>query len=146
MNKTEVTTNGDLGHWIVDGEIPTIVPFGFIYCVTNKQTNIKYIGKKQCLTIKKRPALKGKKRKRSELCQTDWRQYTSSSNTVNTDIERLGKNQFEFRILRFCKNKAELAYFEIEEQIKREALLRPNEYYNGIINVRVGRRGLPLHE
>ena len=50
---------------------------------------------------------------------------------------KLGKEQFEFKILRTCGSKWELAYFEIKEQIARDVLLNDN-YYNGIINVRIG--------
>ena len=64
--------------------------------------------------------------------------YTSSSNYLNEDIVTYGKDKFIFKILRACRSKWELAYFEIKEQLEREVLLR-NNYYNGIINVRIGR-------
>jgi len=40
--------------------------------------------------------------------------------------------------LRACGSKWELAYFEIKEQLEKNVLLR-DDYYNGIINVRIGR-------
>lgn len=128
----------DLGHW--EGLLTEeTIPYGFIYEITNMSNNRKYIGKKQCQSIRKRPPLKGKKNKRHQVIETDWRTYTSSSNELNKDIEELGKNNFTFKILQWCDSKWELAYNEMKLQVEREVLLK-EEYYNGIINVRIGKR------
>ena len=97
----------------------------------------RYIGKKQCMSKLKRKPLKGKKRKRIEIIETDWRSYTGSSVELNKDIDTYGKDKFTFTILKVCGSKWELAYEEIKEQMLREVLLR-EEYYNGIVNVRIG--------
>jgi hypothetical protein len=129
----------DLGHWIVSEKISIDeYTFGFIYRITNKINNKKYIGKKQCKSKLKRRPLKGKKNKRIEIKESDWRSYTSSSNDLNEDILKHGKENFTFEIIKVCMSKWELAYFEIKEQIEQNVLLR-NDYYNGIINVRIGR-------
>jgi hypothetical protein len=130
----------DTGHWecsIINES--TEVPFGFIYLITNKTTNKKYIGKKECLTVKKRAPLKGKKNKRHETVETDWKVYTSSSRQLNEDIEEQGKDNFTFEILMFCDSKWQLAYEETKIQFEKEVILR-DDYYNGIINCRIGRR------
>lgn len=129
----------NLGHWVL-GESCSFdgSSFGFIYEITNTVNNKKYIGKKQCLSKLKRPPLKGKKNKRIELKESDWRVYTSSSAELNEDIKKYGKDKFLFKIIRPCNSKWELAYFEIKEQLDRNVLLR-KDYYNGIINVRIGR-------
>lgn len=127
----------DLGHWITSIPIPEH-PYGFIYLITNLVTNKKYIGKKQMQTTKKRPPLKGKTRKRSYVTETDWKFYTSSSNEVNKDISIYGKDKFKFEILQFCNSKSALAYFEAKQQFDREVLLK-EDYYNGIINLRIGK-------
>lgn len=128
----------DLGHW--QGLLTEdTIPYGFIYEITNLTNNRKYIGKKQCQSVKKRPPLKGKKNKRHEIVETDWKTYTSSSNELNKDIEELGKDKFSFKILSWCDSKWELAYNEMKVQVEREVLLK-DEYYNGIINVRIGKR------
>ena len=127
----------DLGHWETTLDIPEN-PYGMVYIITNTKTDKKYIGKKQILTLKKRPPLKGKKRKRISIVETDWKNYTSSSNELNEDIKKYGKENFKFQILRFCDNKSQMAYFEAKEQFDREALLR-EDYYNGIINLRLGK-------
>jgi hypothetical protein len=128
----------DTGHWILEEGIQIKEDtFGFIYEITNTVTNKKYIGKKQCISRFKRKPLKGKKNKRIDYKESDWRKYTSSSNELNADIEKYGKDKFIFKILRACGSKWENAYFEIREQLERNVLLR-DDYYNGIINVRIG--------
>ena len=129
----------DLGHWEGVLEEYIDLPYSFIYKITNLTNDKKYIGKKQCQSIRKRPPLKGKKNKRHEKIETDWKTYTSSSNELNKDLEQLGKANFKFEILRWCDSKWELSYYEARLQFKEEVLLR-NDYYNGIINVRIGGR------
>ena len=129
----------DLGHWEGVLEESLELPYGFIYKITNLTNDKKYIGKKQCQSIRKRPPLKGKKNKRHEKIETDWKTYTSSSSELNKDLEQLGKDNFKFEILRWCDSKWELSYYEARLQFKEEVLLR-NDYYNGIINVRIGGR------
>ena len=129
----------ELGHWILsEGVNIDENTFGFIYEITNTITNKKYIGKKQCKSKLKRKPLKGKKNKRIEIKESDWKEYTSSSTELNEDIVKYGKSKFIFKILKTCASKWELAYKEISEQISRQVLLR-DDYYNGIINVRIGR-------
>ena len=83
-----------------------------------------------------RQPLKGKKRKRIEHVESDWKTYTSSSKVLCEDIESIGKTKFTFEILLTCENKFELAYHEARIQFEREVLLR-EDYYNGIINLRI---------
>ena len=89
----------DLGHWEGLLEENTDLPYGFIYKITNLTNDMKYIGKKQCKSIRKRPPLKGKKNKRRYEIETDWKSYTSSSNQLNEHIRVLGKGNFKFEIL-----------------------------------------------
>lgn len=130
----------DLGHWEVCCFSPNdefiAQQYGFIYLITNTVTNKMYIGKKQMKTIKKRPPLKGRKNKRCEEIETDWRTYSSSSNDVNGDIEKYGKDKFKFQIIMFCTSKWELAYHEARLQFEYKVLLR-EDFYNGIINLRI---------
>ena len=129
----------DLGHWntsliIEEGNIP----YGFIYKITCLPTGRKYIGKKQCKSILKRRPLKGKKNKRHEVIETDWKIYTSSSRELNEDISKYGKDSFNFEIIEICDSKFTLAYREAKIQFDEEVLLR-DDYYNGIINLRVSK-------
>ena len=128
----------DTGHWLInEGVYIHENMFGFIYEITNKINDKKYIGKKQCIRKIKRKPLKGKTRNRIDHKESDWKTYTSSSNELNEDIQKHGKENFEFRILKVCGSKWELGYEEIKEQIAKD-VLRRDDYYNGIINVRIG--------
>ena len=127
----------DLGHWKCEEHWDEL-PFGFVYIITNCSNGMKYIGKKQIVKKTRRPPLKGKKRKRIIVGESDWKTYTGSSDRLNADIEKLGKNQFNFEIIRSCGTKSELAYMETFYQFQAEALIR-EDYYNGILNVRIGK-------
>jgi hypothetical protein len=56
---------------------------------------------------------------------------------LNADVEELGEENFTREILHYCQSKGMLSYLEAKEQFDREVLLS-DDYYNGIINVRVG--------
>jgi hypothetical protein len=127
----------DLGHWVSTVAVPSAA-YGFVYCITNIEEQRMYVGKKQMQSILKQRPLKGKTKKRHKVVETDWKTYTSSSNELNGDITRLGKDKFKFEIIRFCCSKSELAYYEAKEQFDREVLLR-EDYYNGMINLRIGK-------
>ena len=129
----------DLGHWqLNEGVTASEDFFGFIYEITNSIDGKKYIGKKQCHSRLKRKPLKGKKRNRIDYVDSDWREYTSSSNELNEDIKKHGKDKFQIKIIKICNSKWALAYYEIKEQIEKDVLLR-EDYYNGIVNVRIGK-------
>jgi len=129
----------DNGHWILNESVEiTEETFGFIYEITNLVTNKKYIGKKQCFSRIKRKPLKGRTRNRIDSKESDWKTYTSSSNDLNEEIKKHGKENFTFKILRTCDSKWALAYYEIKEQIDRDVLFK-DEYHNGIINCRIGK-------
>jgi hypothetical protein len=128
----------DTGHWLINENVYIFENmFGFIYEITNKVNGKKYIGKKQCVRKIRRKPLKGKTRNRIDQKESDWKTYTSSSKELNEDIQKYGKENFEFRILKVCGSKWELGYEEIKEQIAKD-VLRRDDYYNGIINVRIG--------
>lgn len=110
---------------------------GFIYLITNLITNRKYIGKKLAKFKTTKPPLKGKKNKRRGHKESDWRDYWGSSDKLNEDVAALGTDKFTREILYFCKSRAEMSYLEAKEQFDRR-VLETDDYYNGIINVRVG--------
>ena len=110
---------------------------GFVYLITNLTDNRKYVGKKLSKFKTTKPPLKGKKNKRRGTKESDWRDYWGSSDKLLADVEKLGKNNFTREILYFCKSRGEMSYLEAREQFERR-VLETDEYYNGIINVRVG--------
>jgi hypothetical protein len=110
---------------------------GFVYLITNLTNNKKYVGKKLAKFKTTKPPLKGKKNKRRGYKESDWREYWGSSDRLNEDIKVLGEQNFSREILYFCKSRAEMSYIEAREQFDRR-VLETDDYYNGIINVRVG--------
>jgi len=111
--------------------------YGFIYRITNSTNGHDYIGRKFFWTVKKRPPLKGKKNKRRETVETDWKTYWGSSDRLQRDIENLGKDKFTREIIHLCKTRGITNYMECYFQMKEHVLLR-NDNYNGIINIRLG--------
>ena len=110
---------------------------GFVYLITNLTNDKKYIGKKLARFKKTKPPLKGKKNKRRSTIESDWRDYWGSSDRLNEDVSLLGPSNFTREILYYCTSRSELSYLEAREQFDRK-VLETDEYYNGIINVRVG--------
>ena len=126
--------------WTYQGKIVEEISeeyIGFVYLITNLTNNKKYIGKKLAkFKVTKKP-LKGKKNKRRSTKESDWRDYWGSSDKLNEDVQALGPENFTREILYYCTSRGELSYLEAKEQFDRE-VLKTDEYYNGIINVRVG--------
>ena len=132
--------------WYYQNEIVESIPeeiLGFVYCITNNITGRKYIGKKLAKfsktttkTVKLKNGNKKKKKIRSKI-DSDWREYYGSNDQLNKDVEQLGAENFQREILYYCTSKAELSYLEAREQFDRK-VLETDDYYNGIINLRVG--------
>ena len=126
--------------WTYQGKIVEEISeeyIGFVYLITNLTNGKKYIGKKLAkFKVTKKP-LKGKKNKRRSTKESDWRTYWGSSDHLNADVEQLGPENFTREILYYCTSRGELSYLEAKEQFDRE-VLKTDEYYNGIINVRIG--------
>ena len=110
---------------------------GFVYLITNLTNDRKYVGKKLAKFKKVRPPLKGKKNKRRSKVESDWRDYWGSSDNLLADVAELGPDKFKREILYLCPSRGIMSYLEAKEQFDRR-VLETDEYYNGIINVRVG--------
>ena len=127
------TLNGELfdgAQAIKDGYV------GFVYIITDLSNGMKYVGKKTLVSKRKLPPLKGKKRKRTVIKESDWATYYGSSEEVNTILEERGPENFKREVLHLCKTKGEMTYLELVEQIDREVLFN-DMYYNGIIQCRI---------
>ena len=109
----------------------------FVYLITNLTNNKKYVGKKLAKFKTTKPPLKGKKNKRRGTKESDWRTYWGSSDHLNADVLELGEDKFRREILYFCPSRGVASYIEAREQFERR-VLETDDYYNGIINVRVG--------
>ena len=116
---------------------------GFVYIIENVENDKKYIGKKLWISKQKLPPLKGKKRKRTRIVSTDWRNYYGSSESLLSDVEYYGQDKFRRTILHLCRSKGEAFYLEAYEQFSRNVLLR-DDYYNTWISCRVRNSHLKL--
>ena len=126
--------------WTHKGKLVETLPDdceGFVYLITNLTNDKKYVGKKLARFKVTRPPLKGKKNKRRSSKESDRKTYWGSSDHLNADVASLGEDNFTREILHYCQSRGMLSYLEAKEQFDREVLLS-DEYYNGIINVRVG--------
>lgn len=129
-----------MNYWIYDGKQLDELPRGceaFVYLITNKKNGKKYVGKKLTKFKTTKPPLKGKKNKRRGTKESDWREYWGSSDNLKEDIEKYGEDNFIREILHLCPSRGVASYLEAKEQFDRKVLLT-DDYYNGIINVRVG--------
>ena len=129
-----------MSEWTYNNEVVNDLPEdveGFVYVITNLTDNRKYIGKKLARFKTTKPPLKGKKNKRRGFKESDWREYWGSSDHLNADVMKLGKDKFTREILHYCPSRGILSYMEAKEQFDRK-VLETDEYYNGIIQVRVG--------
>ena len=135
--KTLTMTSND---WIYDGEIYLAEDindyYGFVYLITDLTNDKKYIGKKFFWSTKKLPPLKGRKNKRIQKKESDWRLYYGSSDEVKNLVEEFGPSRFKREILKKCKSRGELSYVEAKLQFDNNVLFR-DDYYNEFIGVKI---------
>jgi hypothetical protein len=111
--KNKEFTSEDIGDYV-----------GFVYMITDLDNGMKYIGKK---------------RKRTKITESDWQSYHGSSDEVKALVESHGSDRFHREILHLCKGKGEMSYLEMKEQIVRDVLLKPDEYYNAFVGGKIHR-------
>ncbi len=112
---------------------------GFVYKITDKETNKFYIGKKILMftktkKISKREKKETKTRKKTIKInvESDWKTYYGSCKTLLEDVKRYGKERFKREILEFCISKKHLSYCEIKWQILLN-VLKSNSYNENIL-------------
>lgn len=106
---------------------------GFVYIIENLITQRKYIGKKTFTTY--RTKMIGGKRKKVTT-ESDWKTYYGSNDELCRDVEEHGDENFSRTILRLCKTKGEVSYYEAFYQFERNCLIS-DDYYNSWIAVRI---------
>jgi hypothetical protein len=109
---------------------------GFVYEITDLRNGKKYIGKKGFWSKRSLPPLKGKKRRRTVIKESDWKEYYGSSEEVKSLVEDVGRENFQREILRLCYSKGEMSYYEAKIQFERDVLLR-DDYYNEFIGCKI---------
>ena len=109
----------------------------FVYLITNLIDHKKYVGKKLAKFKTTKKPLKGRKNKRRGTKESDWKTYWGSSERLIADVEKYGEDKFTRQILYYCASRGVASYLEAKEQFERK-VLEVDDYYNGIINVRIG--------
>mgnify|MGYP001324180275 FL=1 len=126
--------------WTYKGKVVKELPEdceAFVYLITNLIDHKKYVGKKLAKFKTTKNPLKGRKNKRRGTKESDWRTYWGSNAHLVDDVLRLGEHRFTREILHYCPSRGVASYIEAQEQFDRK-VLETDDYYNGIINVRIG--------
>jgi len=132
--------------WYYEGQEITELPedvVGFVYLITCITTGKMYVGKKLAKfakttykVVKLKNGTKKRKKIRSKI-NSDWQDYFGSSDELNKDVILLGQDSFKREILRYCKSKSEMSYYEAKYQFDNDVLLNEDKWYNGWISVKV---------
>ena len=109
---------------------------GFVYEVVELDPGCRYIGKKNFWKPKTLPITKSRKRRVRTRAESDWKSYFGSSEKVNSLVESKGEKEFKRVILRLCKTKGEMSYFEAKLQFEKDVLLN-DKYYNEFIGCKI---------
>ena len=121
--------------WKYEGKLITEISdmpedtIGFIYKIRKKITGEFYIGRKSLYSHRTLPPLKGTKRKRKVVKESNWKKYQSS----HAEVKKWEGDDIEKHILRFCKTKKALTYYELEEQIKHNVLYESHCFNDNIL-------------
>ena len=103
--------------------------YGFIYEVIHNPTGRKYLGKKVLQFNRTLPPLKGMKRKRKVVKESDWKTYYGSHTEIKGLIKEGKQEEFSREILQYVPTKKLLTYFECKYLFIKE-VLEHNEYIN----------------
>jgi hypothetical protein len=113
------------GHWDHTGlELDPERAVGFVYLIVYKETNQKYIGKKNYRG-------RGKLNKGQE---SNWKSYTSSSAYLTQLIKEKGKENFVFVILEQYYTTGGLSFAETWSQVICETPSKNEEFMNRFID------------
>jgi len=99
--------------------------FGFIYEVQHIPTGRRYIGKKVLEFNRTLPPLKGTKRKRKVVKESDWKTYYGSHKEIKDLIKENKQDEFRREILMYVSSKKLLTYYETKFLFIKE-VLEPN--------------------
>ena len=109
--------------------------FGFVYLITNKTNDRKYIGRKYFFSFR---TPKGKKRKVKS--ESDWKNYYGSCPELKEDIDKFGRENFSRTILSLHKTKGKTNFEETRRLFAHNVLTEsldngePAYYNSNILN------------
>jgi hypothetical protein len=130
--------------WLYSEEFDPQDYFGFVYKITNLTNSKFYIGKKYFyhtsnVKLGKKelallPVTRGRKSTTKQVIkESDWKSYWGSSKELQQDVKELGAEMFECIILKLCRDKKELTYYELHYQCTNECLLSYDSYNDNIL-------------
>ena len=128
--------------WFYNGHEFTETPKdyqGFVYCITELDTDKKYICKKNFWRPKTLPKNSKRARRVRTKVESDWREYYGSNQKLQLLVEQRGESNYKRTILRLCKTKGEMSYYEAKLQFEFDVLLR-EDYYNEFIGCKIHSR------
>ena len=104
--------------------------FGYVYCITNKQSGRKYIGRKYFQQHRKH---RGSRRKRTS--ESNWKAYYGSSKELAEDRKLLGNQAFTREILGLYTTSGKVNYEETRQLFLNNVLTESLDdgtpaYYN----------------
>ncbi len=112
---------------------------GFVYKITDKETNKFYVGKKILMFTKTKKISKHEKKETKTRKKTvkvssesDWKTYYGSCKALLEDVKKYGEQRFKREILELCISKKHLSYCEIKWQILLN-VLESNSYNENIL-------------
>ena len=114
---------------------------GFVYEIEELSTGKKYIGKKNFWRPKILPKNSKRTRRVRTRVESDWKKYFGSNKEVQALVESNGIENYKREILRLCKTKGEMSYYEAKLQFENDVLLR-DDYYNEFIGCKIHSRHL----
>jgi hypothetical protein len=135
---TQITTVDDL----INDENFNINDYeGYIYITTILDTGRKYIGKKNFFhntnvklgkkELANLPVTRGKKpAKKLIIKESDWKTYYGSAQEIKDSIKQYPKEHITRVVLRLCKTKKELTYYECKYLFQYGVLEPGNNYIN----------------
>lgn len=106
---------------------------GFVYIITDLDTDKKYIGKK--FFTKSKIRMVNKKKKRIRI-QSDWLDYFGSNKGLIEEVKLKGSDRFKREIIKLCKSKGECSYWEAKLQFQYDVLYS-EDYYNEWISCKI---------
>lgn len=131
--------------WHYEGSVLTEIPdkiIGFIYCITNKINNRRYIGKKNFFGTKTRSI---KKQQYRERVQSDFITYYGSNDELQKDVIDHGPENFHREIIALCESKGQMSYLEAKYQFHYDVIAYPERYYNRWVMVRANANHMKPH-
>ena len=107
--------------------------YGFVYCITNRESGKKYIGRKYFYS--KRKPRGGRRR---VTIESDWKKYYGSSEELKSDIKKYGKEFFSREILSLHHTKGTCNFEETKQLFLNNVLSEALDdgspaYYNSNI-------------